>query len=245
MTRTIFLLFALGVYLAFLSNVPAAAQIAADEIIVTGTKRSLGNTSGVTVTKRGDFLLLEVQIESDARDPSERLREISQTIDAFLEAAKQDSTIEMSIVEAGTTVRQLTKSNYRQGISLGNRPDTSIARIRVKTAIPDEVENSGNLATKLSRFVNSIKETGRITVSTNGETAVSVINPYQYRKDVVTAVIEEINAVTDALGPEYVAIIEGLDRQVVWSRQGDIHLACSLPYSYDIIPNTLHSRPIE
>jgi len=151
----------------------------------------------------------------------------------------------MSIVEAGTTVRQLTKSNYRQGISLGNRPDTSIARIRVKTAIPDQVENSGNLATKLSRFVNSIREIGRITVSTNGETAVSVIDPYQYRKDVVTAVIEEINAVTDALGPEYVAIIEGLDRQVVWSRQGDIHLAFSLPYSYDIIPNTLHSRPIE
>ena len=82
----------------------------------------------------------------------------------------------------------------------------------------------------------------RITIRTNGDTAVSVVDPFQYRNEVVATIIEEINTITDALGPEYVAIIKGLDRQVYWDRQGDIELAFSLPYTYEIIPNTLHSK---
>jgi len=233
--------------LFLLAPEPAAAQD--DEIIVTGTRISRadmfeerGGTPGVTVVKRGDFLLLGVTIESDARDSTERMAEIDKTIEAFLDAAEDDRSIEMSIVESGTTVRRLTQSNYIQGVSFGGRPDTSVARIRVKTAIPDQVGNSAELATKLSRFVNSIEEIGRITISTNGDTSVSVVDPYQYRDEVVAAVVEEINAITDALGPEYVAIIEGLDRQVYWDRKGDIELAFSIPYSYEIIPNTLNSK---
>lgn len=231
----------------------AAAQMAsADEIIVTGTRLSRaksinnnGGAPGISYIRRGDFMLLQVQIESDARETTERLSELETTIQAFLKAAQADPTIEMSILESGTTVRRLTQSNYRQGISRGSRPDTSVARIRVKTAIPEKVENSADLATKLSRFVDGIEEKGRVTISANGDPAVSVVNPFQYRDEVVAKVVEEINNITDALGPEYVAVIEGLDRQVYWDRQGDIELAFSLPYSYEIIPNTLHSRPLD
>ena len=219
-----------------------------DEIIVTGSRMTRadkfedrGGAPGVTLVKRGDYLLLGVTIESDAREGSERMSELSETIEAFLSAAEGDETIELSIIESGSTVRRLTQTNYIQGVSFGGRPDTSIARMRVKTAIPDRVENSAELATKLSRFVDGIKEKGRITISTNGETAVSVVDPYQYRDEVVAKIVGEINDITDALGPEYVAIIKGLDRQVYWDRKGDIELAFSLPYSYEIIPNTLHS----
>lgn len=247
MRRSLVSLFAIGLTLALLTPEPVAAQV--DEIVVTGTRvkraqsfQSSGGAPGVTFIKRGDFLLLEVVIESDARQNSERRKEIATTIESFLSAAEKDPAIEMSILEGGTTVRKLTKSNYLQGVTYGGRPDTSVARIRVKTAIPDEVENSAELATKLSRFVEQIQETGRITISARGETAVSVVDPFQYRDEVVAAIIKEINDITDALGPEYVAIIEGLDRQVYWDRKGDIELAFSLPYSYEIIPNTLHSK---
>lgn len=247
MRRSILASAALLLSLSLLLPDPSYAQ---DEIIVTGSRmartatlKASGGAPGVTIVKRGDFMLLEVNIESDARERSERLAEIDSTIAAFLEAANKDGAIEMSIIEQGTTVRRLTQSNYMQGVSFGGRPDTSVARIRVKTAIPDEVENSAEIATKLSRFVDSIEEKGRISISTNGGTAVSVVDPYQYREEVVTAVIKEINAIRDALGGNHVVIIEGLDRQVYWDRQGDIDLAFSLPYTYDIIPNTLHSRP--
>jgi len=218
----------------------------ADEIVVTGTRISRASDfenggPGVTLIKRGDFLLLEVLIESDARERTDRMAEILQTIEAMISAAENDPSIELSIIESGRTVQKLTTSNYLGGVSRGARPDTSIARLRVKTAIPEQVENSARLASKLSRFVDTIEETGRITISTAGETSVSVLDPFQYRDDVVSLIITEVNAVTDALGPEYVAIIEGLDRQVYWDRKGDIDLAFSLPYTYKIIPNTLHS----
>jgi len=247
MHRTIFTLLATGLSFALLMPEPAMAQD--DEVIVTGSRMSRadsfeesGGAPGVTLVKRGDFLLLGVTIESDAREATERMSELSETIDAFLKAAEKDPTIELSIIESGTTVRRLTQANYIQGVSYGGRPDTSVARMRVKTAIPDKVENSAELATKLSRFVDGINETGRISISTNGETSVSVVDPYQYRDEVVAKIVGEINDITDALGPEYVAIIKGLDRQVYWDRQGDIELAFSLPYSYEIIPSTLHSK---
>lgn len=249
MRRTLFTLLAIGLSLTLLTPLPVAAQ---DEIVVTGTRMKRaqsfasaggGSAPGVTYIRRGDFMLLEVQIESDARQRTERLSELGSTIEAFLEASDKDPSIEMSILESGTTVRKLTQSNYYQGITRGSRPDTSIARVRVKTAIPDEVENSADLATKLSRFVDQIKESGRVTISANGETAVSVVDPFQYRDAVVAKIVKEINETTNALGPEYVAIIKGLDRQVYWDRKGDIELAFSLPYTYEIIPDTLHSRP--
>ena len=250
MRRITHSLFAAAISLLLLTPEPVAAQsFGSDEVIVTGTRvaransfQNQGGGPGITYIRRGDFMLLEVKIESDARDRSERLSELGKTITAFLDAAKTDPTIEMSILESGTTVRRLTASNYFQGISRGSRPDTSIARIRVKTAIPDKVENSADLATKLSRFVDKIEETGRITISANGDPAVSVVDPFQYRDEVITAIVDEINAITDALGPEYVAVIKGLDRQVYWDRKGDIELAFSLPYTYEIIPNTLHSK---
>ncbi|MEP4053361.1 MAG: hypothetical protein ABJN22_14045 [Litorimonas sp.] len=247
MQRTFFALLAIGLSLALLTPTPIYAQDE-DEIIVTGTRLSRadsfeesGGAPGVTVVKRGDFLLLGVTIESDARELTDRMSELSDTIEAFIEAAETDDTIELSIIESGKTVRRLTQANYIQGVSFGGRPDTSVARMRVKTAIPDRVQNSAILASKLSRFVEGIEETGRISISTNGETSVSVVDPYQYRDEVVAKIVDEINAITDALGPEYVAIIKGLDRQVYWDRKGDIDLAFSLPYSYEIIPNTLHS----
>ncbi|MEP3653913.1 MAG: hypothetical protein ABJO36_03370 [Litorimonas sp.] len=247
MQRTFFALLAIGLSLALLTPTPIYAQDE-DEIIVTGTRMSRadsfeesGGAPGVTVVKRGDFLLLGVTIESDARELTDRMNELSDTIEAFIKAAETDDTIELSIIESGKTVRRLTQANYIQGVSFGGRPDTSVARMRVKTAIPNRVENSAILASKLSRFVEGIEETGRISISTNGETSVSVVDPYQYRDEVVAKIVDEINAITDALGPEYVAIIKGLDRQVYWDRKGDIDLAFSLPYSYEIIPNTLHS----
>ena len=99
-----FTIFAVGLSLALLTPAPAAAQD--DEIVVTGTRLSradsfsdLGGAPGITVVKKGDFLLLGVTIESDARERRERLKEISDTIQAFLDAAKADESIELSIIE--------------------------------------------------------------------------------------------------------------------------------------------------
>jgi len=227
----------------------SAAQ---DEIIVTATRRvaAPGATlkahgPGIFIEKRGDFLLLEVKIENDSRELSTRLKEIGTTVDAFIAAAKNNPEIELSIIDESKFVRPLTRDNFSDNIRFGSRPDTSVAILKVKTQIPDRVEDSYKIAQMLSEFVDSIEEKDRTTINTYDDISVSVVNPYQYRDDVIRKVVEEVNTITKDLGPDYRVILKGLDKELTWTRSGDLKLAFFLPYSYDIIPNTLHSYPNE
>ena len=227
---------------------PMTAYAQMDEIIVTGTRITNAvdfdedSTPGLFLEKKGDFLLLDVSIENDSRELTTRLRELNEAVQDFIAAAKENPDIELSIID-GNFVRPLTRENYRDGIRGGSRPDTSMARLKVKTAIPDKVEDSYKLATRLSEFVDSIEEKDRTKIQTYNSISVSVVNPYQYRNELIELVVGEINAVTDSLGPEYRAVIRGLDRDLRWVRSGDLNLAFYLPYSYNIIPDTLHSYP--
>ena len=218
------------------ASVPAWAQL--DEVIVTAT-RSESSVPGVFLEKRGDFLLLEISIENDSREISTRLKEIDDTVKGIISAADRDPSIELSIIGENSFVRPLSQENYRSGIQGGSRPDTSIAYLKVKTAIPDQVADSYKLATKLSDFVDSLDEVGRTEIDTEDEISVSVVNPYAYRGELMALITSEINAISGQLGPDYRAIISGLDKEMDWVRSGDLNLAFYVPYSYDILPTSI------
>jgi len=221
-------------------------SFAQDEIIVTATKRQ-DDGPGLFLEKRGDYLLLEVSIENDSRDFSTRTKELNVAVSDFIEAAQIDPDITLSIIDDNDFVRPLSEENFNDGIRSGPRPDTSVAYLKVKTQIPNEVKDSYKLANKLAVFVEDIQEKGRTKISTYDEISVSVVNPYQYRIEVMKLITDEVNDVTEALGPEYRVIMSGLDKELKWVRSGDLNLAFYLPYTYDIIPDTLHSimRPYE
>ena len=215
----------------------SAAQ---DEIIVTASRID-NSTPGVFLEKRGDFLLLEAKIENDSRELSTRIKEINATLEKFQQAAAKNPKITLGIVDDSDFVRPLSESNFSDSIGYGSRPDTSVATLKVKTEIPGSVIDSYKLAQMLSEFVDSIDEEDRTTITTYDEISVSVVNPFQYRMDVIKKVVGEVNMITDSLGPEYRAIIKGLDKELKWVRSGDLNLAFYLPYEYEIIPDTLHS----
>lgn len=231
---------------------PTLALAQMDEIIVTATKRSSSfgykgsNVSpGITLDKKGNFLLLEVEIENDSRDISERLTQISEAVDLFITAAEDQPDIELSIIDENDFVRPLSQQNYREGIRLGSRPDTSVAVLKVKTEIPDQIQDSYKIAKMLGEFVDSVEAKGRNSIMSSDEVMVSVVDPSQYRPELQAKIIEEINRITDGLGPDYRVILRGLDAEMKWVRSGDLNLAFYIPYTYDIIPNTLHSYKIE
>jgi len=221
-------------------SVPISAYAQMDEIVVTATKRQ-EDGPGLFLEKRGDYLLLEVSIGNDSRDLSTRTKEINIAVNDFISAAEKNSDITLSIIDESDFVRPLTEENFNDGLRSGSRPDTSIAYLKVKTQIPTEVKDSYKLANKLAVFVERIEEKGRTKISTYDEISVSIVDPYQYRTDVMKLITDEINDVTEALGPEYRVILSGLDKELKWVRSGDLNLAFYLPYTYDIIPDTLHS----
>jgi len=215
----------------------SAAQ---DEIIVTGS-RIENSVPGIFLEKRGDFLLLEARVENDSRELSTRLQEINATLKKFQDAAADNPKITLGIVDDSDFVRPLSESNFSDSIGFGNRPDTSVAILKVKTEIPDNVIDSYKLSQMLGEFVDSIKEEDRTKITTYDEISVSVVNPFQYRVQVIKEVVDEVNMITNDLGPSYRAIITGLDKELKWVRSGDLNLAFYLPYEYEIIPDTLHS----
>ena len=223
--------------LTLIAPLQAFAQ---DEIIVTASRVD-NSIPGIFLEKRGDFLLLEARVENDSRELSTRLKEIKATLDKFKAAAENNPDITLGIVDESDFVRPLSESNFSDSISYGSRPDTSVATLKVKTEIPENVIDSYKLAQMLSEFVDSIEEEDRTKITTYDEISVSVVDPFQYRVQVIKQVVNEVNMVTDGLGPEYRAIITGIDKELKWVRSGDLNLAFYLPYEYEIIPDTLHS----
>ena len=214
-----------------------------DEIIVTASRRA--DSPGITIEKKGDFLLLEVNVENDSRELSVRLKEMNATIDNMITAAKKEPDIVLSLIDDNSFVRPLSKDTFHAGIRRGSRPDTSVATLKVKTNIPNNVGDAFKLAQKLATFVDKVEEVGRTKVINYDEVSVSVVNPFQYRNEVRTKIIEEINATTAALGGNYRVILEGLDGPVKWTRSGDLNLAFYMNYSYEIIPVNLTHYVVE
>ena len=225
----------LGAALATATSLSAAAQYT-DEIVVTATRMS--EVPGQVLVVPGDNLLLAVRVESDDRDAATRYREITDTINAMLAAASEDDDISISFVD-DDLVRPLTPSLFQEAIGRGSRPDTSQALLRVRTPIPDAVPDAFALATRLQRFVDGIAEEGRVTVEALDDVTVSVVDPSQYRPRLLGLITGEIREVTEALGPDYRAVLDGIDGEMKSYRAGDLSLAFYLPYEYRVIPATL------
>lgn len=235
--RNILIMAATSLFIAASISTPALAQ-SGDEIIVTAMKRAV-TAPGIFLEKKGDYLLLEVSVENDSREVGTRLKEIEQTIVKIIKAAESQPDIELSVIDDNDFVRPLKINSFKDGIQRGNRPDTSVAYLKVKTDIPEKVEDSYKLATMLATFIDSIEEVGRTDISTNDEVAVSVVDPYQYRGELSKKIIAEINATTKALGPDYRVVLKGMDKGMSWTRSGDLNLAFFIPYSYEILPTSL------
>jgi len=187
------------------------------------------------------YLLLTATLLNDTRDVGTRFSELNQTINKIIASAARDNDITLNIVDENDFVRPLTTDNFQAGIQSGRRPDTSIVRIYVKTAIPANAQQAFGLSAKMSAFIEKIKGVGRTEIDTDDEVTVSVVNPQQHRRELLSKVLDEIKYVTQSLGTDYRAKISGLDKEMKWSRSGELGLAFYLPYNYDILPTSLNA----
>lgn len=225
--------------LTALTSAASAQEYRMESVTVTSSKFSEGSP-GVVLKRQGDFLLMDIAIESDSREISVRKKEIQETVDKLLKSAKQKDDITVSIDANGMVFPLLTSENLPM-IS-GLRPDTSLVKLVLRTPIPKEVKDVQDLSSRLSVFANSINGVGRATVDAYDDTTVSVVNPQQYRMDVIFAVLDEVKAVTGRLGPDYRVVLTGIDNQMEWRGVDSTNVVFYIPYSYNIIPTSLTAQ---
>lgn len=223
-------------------SLPAVAQL--DEIVVTASKREDSHPiPGVMMSRRADNLLLAITIINDTREKDLREQELLATMENLLDAADADKTIELSLdITDDDFVRPLTRGNYQSRLRENvGRKDTSQFRVQAKTGIPKEERDPFALIQKLETFAESIEVIGRTEVIPTDSVSVSLINPNQYRKDIIKMIAEDVNQITAFLGLDYRAIIEGISNPVYYSRSGVLEVNLYIPYEYKVIPKSMTS----
>jgi hypothetical protein len=213
-----------------------------DEIIVTAARTDSGDSMpGTFLRKTGDFLLLQVDVRNDTREADARKEEIYTTLRTALAAARRAGDIELSVVDESDLVIPLKVDSATVLLRPGDRPDTSVTRISVKTPIPKQGANGQELISKLKDFVAGIKETGRTRLSADGDVNISVVAPHTYRDEIIALYAADAKKVTGALGDEYKVVTQGIDRPVRWVRMGLLELALFVPYRYDVLPTSVNT----
>ncbi|MEM7056443.1 MAG: hypothetical protein AAF557_02535 [Pseudomonadota bacterium] len=227
----------------FLSNAATAQQNYAQErVVVNASPIPINQLPGVRLIRSGDSLLLAVRLLNDAIEPQRRREELRKTLANMLDAASKDQTIELSVVDPEGFVAPITEVDQNIDI-LGSNQERGMSHIdiRLKTTIPDGSIDGQALVKRLRSFVKSSETEGRTVVSATGAVDISILNPEQYRGDVIKLITSEIKLITTELGDDYKVILQDLERPLEWRRVGIIDLELYIPYRFQIIPGTISS----
>ncbi len=193
----------------------------------------------VVVPFRADNFVRTAIVTCDTRDPELRRAELEATMEAILAAVSDSDQIDISVVrEAGGesfVVPVEDMDVFRRFIRTGSRPDTSAVSFILKTPIGAE-DDLASVTARLEAFVPSVPLTGRAELFFSGEPELTLIDPRQYRMDVIQAIADDAQAIMAALGDGYAVSIDGLERELGWRRSGDLELSLFIPHEIEIGP---------
>ena len=193
----------------------------------------------VAVARRADFFVRSAVVVCDTRDPEQRRRELEETMAALMAADAEEGAIEMSILRiAGEDAFAIPLDDldlFKTFIAPGSRPDTSEVRFLVKTPIGAE-DDLETVTQRLEAFRAGVPTTGRTEVFYQGEPELSLVDPRQYRLDVVQAIADDAQSLTDAMGENYAVRVTGLEQEMGWRRSGDLELSLFISHKVTVVP---------
>ncbi|WP_448660388.1 TonB-dependent receptor [Sphingomonas sp. CJ99] len=222
-----------------------AAPVFAQEVLVSGQYRrgyavASPNVSAPTqlpsvigLRRNADFVVQSVILTGDTRDAETRLQELQATVLAAI-AQAQRSGLQLAV---GTEVLEpLTQANHRQ-LLLGTtgRPDTVQTTVQVKVPLTTGM-TLNDTGERIAAFVKAVKPVGRTTIAVSGDPALSVLEPDQYRGQIVDLIAADAKAMSARFGPGHGVQVTGLDRPVQWRRTGATEVMLYLPGWYLVVP---------
>lgn len=220
---------------------PVLAQ-AESEIVVTAMRRDAddGEAAKIPVIglrRRGDFLVQRYYIISDTREPGRRREEVYETLKNVVSAADGNNDIAISVGDG--ELRAVTSANYR-AIALDsnfrNRTDTSYVSLYVKHKLAMDGSNAKSAVTAIESFAKKIKLTGRSEILPDGDTQISILNPQQYRYQILQLVADDAKKVSALLGADYGISLDNFTRPVEWIGETPTEVFMFIRYDASIAP---------
>ena len=219
---------------------PALAQ----EVIVTAQRRNYNaSDSGynnslpatarpvVNLKRMADYIVLPVRAVNDTRDATTRQNDLNATIRNAIATADK-AGVELAIGDY--VLERLTLANTtRLTFSGDGRPDTSqtmfLAKIRVTPGM-----DLNSARERIDQYLAAVSKAGRSRIQSWGEPTLSVVNPDQYRPQIIDLIAADAAASAAKFGPGYGVEVSGLDRPVEWARAGPVEVFLYLPAAYTV-----------
>jgi hypothetical protein len=234
--------FVVAVLLATSVVAPVAAQEEEEAIVVTGSRYRDRYEDfvvpHVAVLRRADAAAMALTVSSDTRDPAGRRAELNQALRNL--ASRANGAVTLGILDEGegdggqTRVRAFSVDLAMDLLSGGQRPDTSQITIITRTPIRAD-DTLDSVEERLNAFRTSMPRPGRVE-AWGGDLDLVIINPPQYRGEIIGAITTDAGRISTALGSAYGARLEGLENPIAWKRAGDLELRLFIPYRMIILP---------
>ncbi|MDT8758657.1 TonB-dependent receptor [Sphingomonas psychrotolerans] len=224
--------------LALVLAAPAFAQdLQSQEIVVTGSRVEQDgyqrDMPAVGLRRTADFLVQEVVIRGDTRDPKQRAAEIRQMLARAVQMAHQHG-VELAFGDYILT--PLTSDNLGEiTLSGDNRPDSEKVTFLVKAPLGGK-EGGAAAEKRIDAYVEAVPEVGRAQMDQAGDATLSLVGPDQYRMQIADKVMADARALSEKMGPGYAVTIEGLNMPVLWTRAGASEVLLYVPYKLVIVP---------
>jgi hypothetical protein len=205
------------------------------EVIVSANRNSARyaqeNRPVIGLRRQADSVVLQIAISSDSRDAEVRKKEIHAVLASALDRA---AAAGIEIVTGNYELNAVSKTNYQQlPLEYGNRVDTNKVLVMLKLKLSTNVAAAQQ---QLSNFVKNIPQSGRGVVDINGGVTLTILNPDQYRDDIIKLVADHARKQAAVFGPDYAAQINGIDAQVFWSQVSESDVFLYVPYRFTIVP---------
>jgi hypothetical protein len=205
------------------------------EIIVTAQRASgdfySDEQTVIGLRRQADSAVQTVQINSDSRDEVTRKKEIRAMLQSAIQRA---SAAGVELVSGELELAPITLSSYEDLIfTKGNRPDTSVLSFYVKAKLAG---STGGAQTKIDNFVKSVPASGRALMEKQGNLTLTIINPDQYRDEIVKLIAKESLKNASYFGPDYGVEVGGLNEELNWSQVSGTEVFLYIPYRFTIKP---------
>ncbi len=222
--------------LAVISSIPAAmAQEELGEIIVTA-QRASGNyfsdeQTVIGLRRPADSALQSVMITSDSRDEAVRKREIHAMMESAL---KRSAAANVAVVTGDFELQEITLGNYKDlPFNRGNRADTSTISFYIKSKLAG---STGSAQGRIDSFIKDVPPSGRSLLEKQGDLTLTIVNPDQYRDQIIKLIAAESIKYAGFFGLDYGVDIGGLNEQLSWAQASGTEVFLYIPYRFNIRP---------
>jgi len=218
-----------------------AAPALAQEVLVSTQRRGgdAGYYGGIVATSRpvvalkrmADYAVITVRVSGDTRDEKTRRGDLKATIRNMIAAAAKSG---FELATGDYVLEPLTLANYEALPFNGDgRPDTDQTYFLVKLKL------APGMTLKLARdrmdaFIRAVPTAGRSVVRNHEGLTLSVVNPDQYRGQIIELIAADAAMASGKFGSGSGVDVSGLDRPVEWARAEETNVFLYLPASYVI-----------